>query len=159
MKIYRVELSRITRLYELVEYDVLKTTAANYLCADRGFYSSVRIPRTDKNVYLDEKAGFLALASALEALHARFLADASSALEALEEAYAGCRGEVSCGWMKPEHVQALQEFARKHGATWKEELVRQWMSGADATTNQDGHLLRQVRNQGGPAWLSRYELP
>lgn len=68
-------------------------------------------------------------------------------------------GPRNPSWVKPEHVQALQEFADRHGATWKEELMRQWMSGADAATNQDGHLLRQVRNQGGPSWLSRYELP
>lgn len=47
---------------------------------------------------------------------------------------------------------ALQKFANKHGRIWKMRLSGFWSSGTDAQ-QQDGALLRQVRNTLGPNWL------
>jgi hypothetical protein len=57
-----------------------------------------------------------------------------------------------------EQLVAIQAFAARYAALrggWKEHLLTCWMSGADAR-EPDGHLLRQLRNQFGPTWLSTY---
>lgn len=51
-----------------------------------------------------------------------------------------------------EQLAAVQRFATAHGRSWKSELSNAWFSGADER-EQDSALLRQVRNQFGPAWL------
>ena len=53
-----------------------------------------------------------------------------------------------------EQLAAVSAFAVRHGRTWRADLASAWLSGRDAT-EPDGHLLRQVRNQFGPVWLSR----
>jgi hypothetical protein len=58
----------------------------------------------------------------------------------------------------PEQLQALQAFAKRHGFTWKHKLSTYWITGQDAN-EPDGGLLRQVRNEFGPSWLTRFSLP
>lgn len=53
--------------------------------------------------------------------------------------------------------EAVIYFADNHGRQWKEELSRAWWTGRDAS-QPFGHLLRQVRNHYGPAWLERVTL-
>lgn len=49
-------------------------------------------------------------------------------------------------------LAALQAFATKYGAQWKNKLEAAWAKGSDER-EPDGALLRQVRNQYGPEWL------
>ena len=56
-----------------------------------------------------------------------------------------------------EQLEALKSFAANHGRSWKRKLLNAWTSGADAR-EQNGHLLRQVRNQLGPIWLNKFSL-
>ncbi len=51
-----------------------------------------------------------------------------------------------------EQHDALQAFANRFGANWKERLSDYWMNGRDASEPK-GNYLRQVRNQLGPTWL------
>jgi hypothetical protein len=51
-----------------------------------------------------------------------------------------------------EQLAALQHYAISRGRSWKQDLNTAWMNGADARED-DGHLLRQVRNDFGPTWL------
>jgi len=55
----------------------------------------------------------------------------------------------------PEQVEALRAFAGKYGHNWKHTLSNLWFNGRD-DREPNGHLLRQVRNQGGPRWLAKY---
>lgn len=48
--------------------------------------------------------------------------------------------------------QALIAFASRHGAGWKDKLSALWLRAAA------GPDLQQVRNELGPAWLSRVTL-
>lgn len=57
----------------------------------------------------------------------------------------------------PEQLARLQQYAAEHGRYWKRDLNDAWQNGADAR-EQDGHLLRQVRNQLGPQWLQSFRL-
>lgn len=58
--------------------------------------------------------------------------------------------------MKPneEQLAALRAFASRHGRYWKQALMQAWLNGKDAN-EPNGHLLRQVRNELGPAWLEK----
>lgn len=56
-----------------------------------------------------------------------------------------------------EQLAALRAFKARHGRRWKEDLSSMWVSGKDAS-QPNGHLLRQVRNQGGPQWLVKFKL-
>lgn len=56
-----------------------------------------------------------------------------------------------------EQLEALKTYASKHGRSWKQELLNDWLSGKDAH-HPNGHLLRQVRNQFGPTWLNKFSL-
>jgi len=49
-----------------------------------------------------------------------------------------------------EQIAALQQYATKHGRTWKRELCLDWFHG------RDSGLLRQIRNQFGPRWLETH---
>jgi hypothetical protein len=51
-----------------------------------------------------------------------------------------------------EQWQALQAFAKKHGRTWKHQLMELWQSGRDI-----GYL-RQIRNTIGPRGLATIRL-
>ena len=53
-----------------------------------------------------------------------------------------------------EQMAALRSFKEKYGRNWKTELMTAWLNGKDAS-EPNGHLLRQVRNQFGPAWLGK----
>ncbi len=51
-----------------------------------------------------------------------------------------------------EQLCAIQEYAASNGSRWKTKLGLLWQSG------RDKGLLRQVRNQLGPEWLSKFKL-
>jgi hypothetical protein len=53
----------------------------------------------------------------------------------------------------PEQLAAVAAYAARHGRTWRADLGAAWSTGRD-TREPDGHLLRQVRNTCGPAWLA-----
>lgn len=55
-----------------------------------------------------------------------------------------------------EQKQALDNFAAKHGRTWRSKLRSMWFNGQDAS-QPDGAYLRQVRNQQPPAFLDAYK--
>jgi hypothetical protein len=54
-----------------------------------------------------------------------------------------------------EQLQALEDYAARHGRQWKRQLLDDWLSGRDAREPQ-GPLLRQLRNRFGPRWLQTY---
>lgn len=56
-----------------------------------------------------------------------------------------------------DQLSAIKTFAEKHGRNWKEVLRAKWANGTDAN-EQNGHLLRQVRNQFGPVWLNEFTI-
>jgi hypothetical protein len=51
-----------------------------------------------------------------------------------------------------DQLAAVAAFATRYGRTWRADLAAAWLNGRDAA-EPDGHLLRQVRNRFGPAWL------
>ena len=52
-----------------------------------------------------------------------------------------------------EQLEAIGDYARQHGRTWKSQLNHDWMTG------QTSGPLQQIRNQFGPSWLIRFKLP
>lgn len=50
-------------------------------------------------------------------------------------------------------LAALQEYAAKHGRTWKRNLRTDWMNG-----HCTGYL-QAIRNEFGPSWLQKFKLP
>jgi hypothetical protein len=57
----------------------------------------------------------------------------------------------------PAQVTALRTYAASHGRTWKSQLNQAWLTGSyDA--GDPAPLLQQIRNNHGPAWLSRFSL-
>lgn len=61
------------------------------------------------------------------------------------------------GQPNDEQMAAIRKFAETYGPAWKFVLGQMWWQGRDAS-QPNGHLLRQVRNQFGPEWLSEVEL-
>jgi len=67
-----------------------------------------------------------------------------------------------------EQLNAVQEFIDKYESSnecryrpnvdWRAKLAELWFKGQDANYIEDGHLLRQLRNNFGPAWLATFEL-
>lgn len=57
-----------------------------------------------------------------------------------------------------EQMQALIDFAKKNGRTWKGELHYAWETGK-YPYNCNSSALQQVRNGFGPTWLSRFRIP
>jgi hypothetical protein len=57
----------------------------------------------------------------------------------------------------PDQLAAVAAYAARHGRTWRASLATAWSTGRDAA-ELDGHLLRQVRNSHGPAWLATVTL-
>jgi len=55
-----------------------------------------------------------------------------------------------------EEVNALQDYAARHGRSWKRILNNVWMGEAPY---DDRPILRRLRNTHGPSWLDRYRLP
>lgn len=45
-----------------------------------------------------------------------------------------------------EQALALDKFAAKYGRTWRDKLRTLWYNGGD-DREEDGHCLRQIRNQ------------
>jgi hypothetical protein len=56
--------------------------------------------------------------------------------------------------LEPDQRARLIEFRDANGPLWKEKLSNLWWTGRDDRL-QDGHLLRQIRNQFGPQWLTK----
>lgn len=56
----------------------------------------------------------------------------------------------------PDHptARALLAFRAAHGRRWKAKLLFLWSTGRDVE-EANGACLRQLRNQGGPAWLGQ----
>nr|WP_158386832.1 hypothetical protein [Comamonas testosteroni] len=59
--------------------------------------------------------------------------------------------------LSPIHLAAIRYFAAQHGKFWRRRLGAMWWSGRDATL-PNGALLRQIRNEHGPAWLATFVL-
>ncbi len=54
--------------------------------------------------------------------------------------------------LRPDHVAALQDYAKEHGRTWKAKLRDDWMNAR--TTGP----LHELRNSHGPSWLANFRL-
>lgn len=52
----------------------------------------------------------------------------------------------------PEMLDALQAFADRNGAAWKDDLCNLWDSGR-VDRQPEAARLRSVRNSFGPGWL------
>jgi hypothetical protein len=52
----------------------------------------------------------------------------------------------------PIQYQALIDYAAANGFYWKHKLSTAWMNGTDTP------LLRQIRNEFGPGWLTKFKL-
>jgi hypothetical protein len=52
-----------------------------------------------------------------------------------------------------EQIQALVEYAKANGRTWKSKLNDAWYHASEAG------ILQQIRNEFGPSWLMRFKLP
>jgi hypothetical protein len=62
--------------------------------------------------------------------------------------------------LTPEQLDALSQWARYHGKTWKFKLDSAWMSGVYGHSFQGAlGYLQQVRSQFGPSWLADFEFP
>jgi hypothetical protein len=64
----------------------------------------------------------------------------------------------TAGYATPEQIDALREWAAKHGRTWKAKLRDAWMDGDYGLFEKSNHLQR-LRNTLGPRWLNRVVLP
>jgi hypothetical protein len=51
---------------------------------------------------------------------------------------------------------ALQDYAVRHGRSWKRILNDVWMG---ERRDDAGQILRKLRHTHGPTWLDRYRLP
>ena len=61
--------------------------------------------------------------------------------------------EVDYPPLMREQIAALQDYAAKHGAAWKERLRLDWLSPLIDP------LLHRLHNSHGLLWLNRFELP
>jgi hypothetical protein len=59
--------------------------------------------------------------------------------------------------LTPAQAMRLIEYAKVYGPCWKSTLKQAWATGRDERC-RDGALLRQIRNEKGPRWLSRLDL-
>lgn len=64
---------------------------------------------------------------------------------------------------QPTHEQAcaVLRFATSNGVAWKRALEEHWLNNCSVhrLSENDAALLRQVRNQCGPTWLTNITLP
>lgn len=58
--------------------------------------------------------------------------------------------------LTPEQREALRDFAKNNGRYWKQELNTAWFYGREP--GPSSHLLRQIRNNLGPTWLTNFRL-
>jgi hypothetical protein len=56
-----------------------------------------------------------------------------------------------------EQMQALVDFAKQYGRTWKSELRFAWETGI-YPSNCNAPALQQVRNVYGPTWLVNFRI-
>lgn len=56
-----------------------------------------------------------------------------------------------------DQIDALHRCRTRWGLRWKSKLKAYWASGKD--TGPDAALLRQLRYNFGPVWLTTYQLP
>jgi hypothetical protein len=56
-----------------------------------------------------------------------------------------------------QQITALRAYAARNGRSWKRKLLDAWMTGRDEREPEASYL-RQVRNQFGPSWLTRFRL-
>jgi hypothetical protein len=61
-----------------------------------------------------------------------------------------------CNTLNHETLNALKQFAQKHGRNWKSVLREAWMY--DGPWSGTG-CLRRLRNTHGPSWLAKFKLP
>ena len=54
-------------------------------------------------------------------------------------------------------LDAIKAFAERNGRCWKDRLRKLWLLDVPSRNVEDS-LLRQVRNQCGPEWLSKFKL-
>ena len=59
--------------------------------------------------------------------------------------------------MTNEQIEAIQQWAKRHGRKWKSALRDAWMSGDYDTFEQSAELQR-IRNEYGPTWLVAFRL-
>lgn len=52
----------------------------------------------------------------------------------------------------------LLQFIEQYGPVWRHQLGHMWWTGDDARA-KDGALLRQIRNNFGPVWLTNLPDP
>jgi hypothetical protein len=63
--------------------------------------------------------------------------------------------------LTPEQLEALELFADANGRSWKDRLRTVWMNGAynyAVMGGADAGALQRIRNEFGPAWLTRFSL-
>lgn len=68
------------------------------------------------------------------------------------------RREVPEDVLEQEQMDALVRYAARKGRNWKSHLISAWSKGTD-DREQDGGLLRKIRNVRGPVWLQSFTLP
>lgn len=59
--------------------------------------------------------------------------------------------------LTPQQQIRLAEYAKVNGPCWKSKLKAAWAQGRDDQC-RDGYLLRQIRNEKGPRWLTRLKI-
>lgn len=63
---------------------------------------------------------------------------------------------VAAASVSDEDMDALRDYASKHGKLWKSKLLKDWASGKDA--GQYGGALRRIRDAVGPNGLKSLKL-
>lgn len=58
-----------------------------------------------------------------------------------------------------EQLVAVIAYAQENGKNWKAKLNADWLRAAARLHGRHSPLLQQVRNQFGPDWLAKFELP
>jgi hypothetical protein len=64
--------------------------------------------------------------------------------------------------LEPHELETLQAFAAKYGREWKQYLLAAWLSYSYKGIHmggQDTGTLRQLRNDLGGEWLSKFRWP
>ena len=62
-------------------------------------------------------------------------------------------------WLTDKYYEALHEYAKKAGRTWKNDLAHDWARAGSHLVDQDTYCyLHIIRNNLGPTWLDTFEL-
>jgi hypothetical protein len=102
--------------------------------------------------YLECAKEQLQLALALQTDHVGKDAAIAAALRQIEFALSETKPSRNMETLTQEQAAALIAYAAQHGRTWKSELRADWFSGR--TVGE----LQQIRNEFGPAWLTRFDI-